>query len=135
MPAESSSGIVTYDVRILLDEPSGKIKNGMTASVSIITEKKEDVLLLAQDAVISMGDRAFVEVVSAAGETKRQRVETGISDGTNIEIVSGLKEGDKVVLQSGSSTADAASERTPGAEPFIPAGGLPPGGQIRIRGQ
>ena len=135
MPAESGSGIVTYDVRVLLDEPSDKIKNGMTASVSIITDKKEDVLILPQDAVISAGDMTLVEVVSSTGETKRQRVKTGISDGTNIEIVEGLKEGDVVALSVGSSPVSAASERARDEDRFIPAGGLPPGGQIRIRGQ
>jgi len=97
-PAETIiSGVVYYKIKISLDTKNTKIKPGMTANVTIITDFKENVLILPQRAVIEKNGKKFVRVPEDS-TFKEIEVQTGLSgSGGEIEIISGLKEGDKVI--------------------------------------
>lgn len=89
-----NSGIVTYLVRILLNNDSGaQIREGMTAFVDFIISEAEDVLIVPVNAVRNVSGKASVEL--AGGEIIN--VTTGFTDGKYVEIISGLKEGDQVL--------------------------------------
>ncbi len=92
--------VVYYTVTVVLEEKSGyEILNGMTADVIFYTEKKEHVLYIPQRAIRTEDDRKLVRVLQN-GEVRDVIVETGLrGDGGIIEIISGLEEGQEVVVR------------------------------------
>jgi HlyD family secretion protein len=96
---EDSNGIVTFEVRIILENPEKLLLANMTANSQIVLEEKKDVLLLSQGALITEGRNRFAMVYDpASGVARRQEVTPGISDGREVEISSGLEPGQKVVI-------------------------------------
>jgi HlyD family secretion protein len=96
--AESSNGVVTYRVRVDFPDSDARVKVGMTANLTITTAQKDGVLLVPNTALLPKGAGRAVQVPSADGTTTSELdVQTGLSDGTQTEITSGLKAGDKVV--------------------------------------
>lgn len=93
-----SQGVVTYNVKIGFDTQDERVKPGMSVSAAIITDMKQDVLLVPNAAVKSNGGQ-YVEVLEN-NVPRNQTVETGLSNDTMTEITSGLKEGEKVVTQT-----------------------------------
>jgi len=94
--------VTTFEVRVSINNPGGELKAAMTANAEIILDEKKNVLMVPEGAMIYDKDKkAFVEVPdpSAKDGKKRKPVEVGISNGAKTEILGGLKEGDKVVLQ------------------------------------
>ena len=94
--------VTTFEVRVSIANPTGELKANMTANAEIILEEKHDVLLVREAAVVYDKDRnTFVEVPDPAAETGRRRVpvKLGISNGILTEVISGLNEGDRVILQ------------------------------------
>jgi HlyD family secretion protein len=100
--AQQKEGATLFDVEIELD-PGQKItlRAGYSANADVIIREKKDVLTLPERLVTfeDGGKKAFVETPQAdpKAEPKKIEVKTGISDGLNIEITSGLKKGEKVV--------------------------------------
>jgi HlyD family secretion protein len=96
---EDSNGIVTFEVRIILENPERLLLANMTANSQIILEEKKDVLLLSQGALITEGRSRYAMVYDpTSGIARRQEVTPGISDGREVEISSGLEPGQKVVI-------------------------------------
>jgi len=103
--AESSNGVVTYRVRVDFPDNDTRVKVGMTANLTITTAKKDGVLLAPTTALLPKGAGRVVQVPSADGKTTSEvDVQTGLTDGVNIEITSGLKAGDKVVTTASVTT-------------------------------
>lgn len=97
--------VVYYKVTVALieDEREYQILNGMTADVTFYTEEKEGVLYVPQRVVRADGVRRIVRVMKN-GEVREVEVVTGLrGDNGLIEIVSGLSEGDEVVIREISS--------------------------------
>jgi len=94
--------VTTFEVRVSINNPGGELKAAMTANAEIILEEHKDVLQVPESALIYDKDKkASVEIPepSAKEGKKKVAVNVGISNGAKAEILSGLKEGDKVVLQ------------------------------------
>lgn len=91
-------GVPTYKTTFEFITFADEIKPGMTANVDIETGKKENVLSIPRRAVINGDDKTFVRV-SIGNSIVEKEVETGLL-GSNgwIEIVSGLEEGDEVII-------------------------------------
>jgi HlyD family secretion protein len=100
--AQQKEGATLFDVEIELD-PNQKItlRAGYSANADVIIREKKDVLTLPERLVLfeDGGKKTFVELPAAnpKDEPRKVEVKTGISDGLNVEIVAGLKKGDKVV--------------------------------------
>jgi RND family efflux transporter MFP subunit len=106
-----SQGVVTYGVKISFDTQDERVKPGMSVSSSIITDVRQDVLLVPNSAVKQLNDTTYVEIFIKENQTpERQIIQTGLSNDTMTEIVNGLNEGDKVVTQT--ITADSAQNQT-----------------------
>jgi HlyD family secretion protein len=89
-------------VRVSIKNPGGELKANMSANAEVILEEKKGVLLAPESAIVYGKDRkAEIEVPDAGTEKGRRRVPVtvGISNGVRTEIVAGLKEGDKIILQ------------------------------------
>jgi multidrug efflux pump subunit AcrA (membrane-fusion protein) len=99
-PAETSrDGVSTYKTTLEFVERDERIKSGMTANIVITSERKSDVLSVPQGALTRKDGSVFLKV--REGEVFIERhVETGIvSSSGEIEIVSGLNDGDVVLLE------------------------------------
>jgi RND family efflux transporter MFP subunit len=140
-----SQGVVTYGVKIVFDTQDDRIKSGMSVSASIITEVKQDVLIVPNSAIKSQGDASYVEMFDPSnpaltqtggnqGITSlvppiQQTVETGISDDNSTEITSGLNEGDQIIAKTTTTSSTTAAK--PATSLFGGGGG---GGGVRIPG-
>jgi HlyD family secretion protein len=113
-----SQGVVTYDVKITFDTQDEKVKPGMSVSVEIITDVKQDVLLVSNSAIKSQNDIQYVEVMGTDNAVYSQEIETGISNDTYTEIISGLKEGDIVVASTISSATQTQTNQSRGNQEF-----------------
>lgn len=100
----ASSGVATFGVTIQVTDPTGLL-SGMTADVTIVTENKTNVLLAPAEAIVTSNNKHTAIVVSPDGTKTATQVQVGSSNGTYTEILSGLKEGDSVVLASVSSNS------------------------------
>lgn len=94
----AAAGAIAYVVKVAFSVPEGlAVKAGMNASVNIITQEHKNVLLLPGDAIKQDNQgKTYVQVMNNQNITN-QPVVIGIRDSTHTEIVSGLKEGDKVL--------------------------------------
>ena len=121
-----SQGVVSYAVKITFDTQDERVKSGMSVSAAIITDVKQDVLIVPSSAVKSQGDNYYVEVFApsvpgsqsnqafaSATPPSRQTVATGLSNDTDTEIVSGLKIGDRIVTRTITSTTSATTTSAP----------------------
>ena len=118
-----SQGVVNYIVKIGFDVDDGEVRPGMTVSADIIILIKQDVLMVQNSVIKNQGDIIYVETFSkefsllqnnlennqgvpSSVPPKQLQVETGLSNDTHTEIVSGLNEGDIVVTRmiTGGST-------------------------------
>lgn len=101
---------------------------GMSANVTILEKVVSNSLLVPTGAIKRQGRQTYVVVVNSDGTTKNVDVVVGGSDNTNTAIVSGVTEGEKVLLGAASTAAGAATTTTgagPARGPFIGGG---PGG-------
>jgi len=100
--ATDIQGVVYYKVKVSLDEKGDqRVKPGMTANVVIKTDFKENVLYIPSRAVLSNnGDPKFVRVLKGE-EVIEKEVNLGIKgDNGLVEIISGLEEGEEIILKS-----------------------------------
>ena len=118
-----AQGVVSYNVKISFDTDDSRVKPGMSVSAEIITNVKQDILLVPNSAVKNQSGSSYVEmfdtelpapIAGVQGSPslvlpKQQNVEVGISDNTSTEIISGLKDGDKIVSKTIISTTKTSS--------------------------
>lgn len=94
--------VVTFEVKVSINNPGGELRANMTANAEIVLEEHKDVLLVAESAVIYDQQRnASVEFPSPTNPKGKEKkpIKVGISNGTRTEVLEGLKEGEKVILQ------------------------------------
>lgn len=99
LKAQKKDNATNFDVEITIDNPeSVQLRAGYSANADIIIKKKEDVLSLPERVITFSNDSAFVYLPDTVNQTRiRKPVVTGMSNAINIEIVSGLAEGDAVL--------------------------------------
>ncbi|MDR0356867.1 MAG: efflux RND transporter periplasmic adaptor subunit [Clostridiales Family XIII bacterium] len=93
------TGAVTYPVVVELPNDDGRLKPGMFAEIRMTTDRATDVVVIPSDAVLIKTGKEIVVVIGADDSARWVEVETGLDDGSLVEIKSGLKRGDKVVSE------------------------------------
>ncbi len=95
--AKKDGNATLFDIEIAISDFDGQtLRAGYSATAYVKVREKTNVLIIPERLVSFEGDKRFVEVQS--GELiEKKAVETGLSDGLNIEILTGLKMGDQVV--------------------------------------
>lgn len=94
--------VTTFEVRVSISNESRKLRALMTANAEIILEERKNVLTIPEGAVLYAKDKSTeAEIPDAASATGKRRVpiKIGISNGARTEVISGLKEGQQVILQ------------------------------------
>ena len=98
--AQDINNVTVYKVKILPLVVPKMFKAGMTAAIEIVSQKREGVLLLPVDAVITQDNKKMVTVKSTKGVPEIREVQAGISNGKQVEVVSGITEKDVIIIQS-----------------------------------
>lgn len=116
---------------------SAKPLPGMNASVTIVLESVQNVLVVPESAVQTEGRNSVVEVLKDDGSKERVIVQTGLSDGSNIEITEGLEEGQTVIIPARAAISAQATQTAGFGGPtfrFFEGEGGSPGGGFAIPG-
>ena len=100
-----------------------QLREGLTVTVSILVDERDDVLLVPNGAITTQGGQTYVQVMSPDGTTEKRLITTGISDWQYTEVTDGLSEGEKVVVPQGTATSSATQEERPQGGIMIPGMG------------
>lgn len=113
------NNVTIYEVDILPDTIPEVFRSGMSANVDIIKENESNSLLIPVDAVNSDKTGSYV-LLKEPGKnaTEKRKIETGISDGTNIAVTSGLSKDDTIIIKEQSLLPTEESKQT--TNPFGP---------------
>lgn len=106
-----SSGVVSYKVTIGLDSLDPRIKSEMSVSAAIITGVKQDVIVVPNSAVKTRNGSTYVQILNGQ-VPENKKVEVGLSNDVQTEILSGLDVGENVVTQTIASGAVNATIST-----------------------
>lgn len=107
-----TQGVVTYNVTAGFDTLDERIKPQMSVTASIISNSKENVLIVPTGAITTEGDNYYVEVLNNGMVPQKIQVQIGMSNDTQTEITSGLNVGDKVVTQKIESSSTGSSSNS-----------------------
>jgi len=95
------NNVTTFEVRVTISNPQGKLRVGMTANAEIVLEERTNVLLIPETALVYDKDKSTwaqrLDPAAKPGWTKVP-LKIGISNGQHSQVLSGLAEGDKYVL-------------------------------------
>ena len=99
--ATDKNGANQFEIKaaVKLPEKSGNIRSGYSANAEIVLAEAKNVISLPESAIEFEGNNTYVYIVKGEGEKKtyeRRKVTTGLSDGINIEIKSGIAQNERV---------------------------------------
>ena len=95
--ATAVNGANQFQIKAAVRVPEGnRIRSGYSANATIVLERADSVLTVPESAIEFAGDSTFVYLVENGGKFTRTAISTGLSDGVNIEVKSGLSTSDKV---------------------------------------
>lgn len=148
----TNSGVVSYGIEIAFDTDNENVKPGMSVSATVVKDSKENVLILPTTAVkennngtyyVQVLDEKYdltnkslsIKGVNSKTLPTTKIVEVGLSDDANTEIISGLEEGDQIVLRissgaTSSTTSNSFTTKTSNSNNMLrgaTGGGGPPG--------
>nr|WP_323127481.1 efflux RND transporter periplasmic adaptor subunit [Moraxella osloensis] len=116
----STDSAIYYIGYFTVPNPDGALRINMTAQVYIVENKVNNVLSVPAAAIKTdpkMG--SYVEVVQADGTTKKQAVKTGVTNRITTQILSGVNQGDKVVVGQATVSKSRSSSKNNGGPPMM----------------
>jgi HlyD family secretion protein len=121
-----TQGVVAYNAKISLDILDPRIKPGMSVSASIITDVKQDVIIVPAGAIKKQGTTNYVQVLNSGTTPTQVNVTVGSANNMETEILDGLTVGDKVVTKTVDPNATTSTTSTSGSSGRvrIPGGGF-----------
>jgi len=123
--ATISSGVVNYSVKVEITPSNStasatttsnstasfsSLREGLSVTVNILKENKHNVLLVPSKAITKQGTTASVQVLKDDGTKETRIIKTGVNDSRNTEVTQGINEGEKIVVQSTTSTASTTAK-------------------------
>ena len=118
--AKTVNNVTTYEVDVIADKTPAYMKSGMTANATFLVAEKDDAIVVPAAAVHRHEKESYVLVPNPeeGGPAIEKPIEVGLSDGKKVEVISGLNEGDTILLASLSSFG----KEDKGSSPFSPFG-------------
>ncbi len=117
--SQTVNNVTIYPVDLIPQEVPQFFRSGMNVSVDFMVQDKKDILVIPADAVYKNGE-SFVYLKQSNGkESVKARVELGISDDKNVEVISGINQNDRIVVKSKKYSLPKASAA--GSNPFMPS--------------
>ncbi|MFT4074524.1 MAG: efflux RND transporter periplasmic adaptor subunit [Asticcacaulis sp.] len=128
----SSAAAIYYYALFDIDNPDGILRTNMTAQVYIILQSAKNVLTIPSAALGHQDkDGNYIVMVANPKEKSRppepRKVKIGVNDGTNVQVLSGIKSGEQVVVAQ-ATAGDSASSASAGGRRGMGGPGGPPGG-------
>ena len=115
-PAADSQTLL-YPVEVYLTNTDGNIKPGMFASIKLVLDNVDNTISVPLNAVLEKSGEQYVFVVDESTNTAvKTTVTTGVKNEENIEILSGVKEGQKVVIKGQDFISDGSAVNVTAAE-------------------
>ena len=97
LKALKKDNATVFPIEIIIPGAKNSVlRAGYSANANIIIQKKNNVLTVPERVVTFRNDSSFVKVALGPGKDQEKLIKTGLSDAINIEVVSGLKDGDEV---------------------------------------
>lgn len=101
----NNNNVVTFEVKIeVLSDFKALLKPEMTANIEIVAAKKDNAVLVPVESVMRKKGQQVVTIVDGINRVERP-VETGLTDGVKVEILSGVNDGDKVAVYQSDSNS------------------------------
>jgi len=100
------AGVVSYATTITLENPVAGLRDGMSATAEVIIDRQDDVLLIPNRAIRGTSENPKV-VVLVDEQVEERQITLGLTDGINTEVLSGLEEGEEVVLPTSKERQDS----------------------------
>lgn len=115
----TSNGVTTYDAVVSIpNSAASELKYAMTATAEIFIQDKKDILVVPIQAITTTKGKSTVSLKKADGTVEEQHeIKTGIRSKTQVEILSGLAEGDEVVMPVRKAATTTNQQRTQGGFP------------------
>lgn len=110
---EASSGVTYYTVIVKFDEATDLALPAMGVEAEIIVEERTDVVYIPTAAITTQRGTSYVTKIEGGNESQAE-VKLGISDGTNTEIISGLSEGDEILVEAFSTSGFTEAQNNSG---------------------
>jgi len=99
------AGVVSYETTITLENPVAGLRDGMSATAEVVIERRDDVLLIPNRAIRGTLQNPMV-IVLVDGQEEEREITLGLTDGINTEVLTGLEEGEKVVIPAAQERQD-----------------------------
>ncbi len=117
--SQTVNNVTIYPVDLIPQEVPQFFRSGMNVSVNFMVQDKKNILVIPVDAVYKNGE-SFVYLKQPNGkEPVKARVELGITDDKNVEVISGINENDRIIVKSKKYSLPKASAA--GSNPFMPS--------------
>jgi len=117
--SQTVNNVTIYPVDLIPQEMPQFFRSGMNASVNFMVQDKKDILVIPVDAVYKNKESYVLLKQPNAKEPVKARVELGITDDKNIEVISGVNENDRIIVKSKKYSLPKASAA--GTNPFLPS--------------
>jgi len=118
--SETVNNVTVYKVDLITDTIPDFFRSGMNAAIDFINESKDNILLIPLEAVHSDEEQDYILLKEIDQEKPVKRmVELGIFDDENIEVISGINEGDKIILKRVKFSLPESNNN--GTNPFLPS--------------
>lgn len=101
---------VYYYANALVDNAENKLRIGMTVQGQVDIAKRENVLVVPTSALKRQGEQATVQILTANNQVKNKTVKIGLSDSQYTEILTGLAEGEQVIMTQRADNEKISSE-------------------------
>ncbi|MGH3868792.1 MAG: HlyD family efflux transporter periplasmic adaptor subunit [Pseudonocardiaceae bacterium] len=95
------SSVINYYVTVVLNETDPRLRDGQTAQARVITNEVDDVLTVPNSAIRKRGDQSTVTIIDATGAQQQARFQPGLMGDDRTQVISGLREGQQVILRQG----------------------------------
>ncbi|MFZ4215238.1 efflux RND transporter periplasmic adaptor subunit, partial [Pantoea endophytica] len=106
-PASSTNAAVYYNALLDVPNPDNALRISMTAQVNLLRDSAKDALLVPVQATKKDADgKTYVEIPDQDNQPVKRIITTGITDSVDIQVLSGLKVGEKVILATQTAVTD-----------------------------
>ena len=103
----TKEGAIKFQIKARVALPENEfIRAGYSANADIVLDKRDKVLAIKESLLQFKKDSTFVEVETAPQKFEKRLIKTGISDGINIEVISGVQKNDKIKINETSAAGN-----------------------------
>ncbi|QDL09765.1 efflux transporter periplasmic adaptor subunit [Brasilonema octagenarum UFV-E1] len=111
--SSQQAGQATVSAKVRLNTPSRKLIPGSQVNVEIVLQQRQNVVVLDTEAIQRSEEKPFVLVRDKQGKAQKKNITLGLEGLTNVEVTSGLRPGDQVVLPAADSKSEPGTPTVP----------------------